>query len=218
MKRVHVLVEGQTEETFVRTILTPHLHRRGVHLTPILVETKRRKSGGKFKGGVTRYERVRRDLQRLLGDSGAARVTTMLDYYGLPEDFPGRSEREPGDCYERVETVERALAEDLGDPRLLPYLSLHEFEALLFSQAQAFAEAFPASDAWSALASMAKAVESPEEINDGADTHPSARIKAVLPPYQKTLHGPQIAGRIGLELIRRRCPHFDGWVRKLESV
>src|SRR6185436_9487197 len=48
VRRVHVLVEGQTEETFIRDVLAPHLASREVYLTPVLAATKRIKSGLKF--------------------------------------------------------------------------------------------------------------------------------------------------------------------------
>jgi hypothetical protein len=91
MKFVKIYVEGQTEETFVRDVLTPHLSGIGVYPTPVLAKTKREKSGRAFKGGLTSYAKVRRDILRLLDDSSAAAVTTMLDFYGLPKDFPGNS-------------------------------------------------------------------------------------------------------------------------------
>jgi hypothetical protein len=49
MKRVLILVEGQTEETFVRDVLAPHFLARNVALTPKLLVTRRVKSGGHFK-------------------------------------------------------------------------------------------------------------------------------------------------------------------------
>ena len=91
MQRVLILVEGQTEETFVRDLLTPHLTALGVYPTPVLVETKRAASGLKYKGGVSNYRKIKRDAQRLLNDSGVVVVTTMLDFCGLPHDFPGQA-------------------------------------------------------------------------------------------------------------------------------
>jgi len=44
------------------------------------------------KGGHFKFERLFYDLeQRLLGDSSAY-CTTFYDFYGLPEDFPGKRE------------------------------------------------------------------------------------------------------------------------------
>jgi hypothetical protein len=132
MKKVHILVEGQTEVTFVREVLYPHLFSHGIVLQPKLVVTKRVKAGGHFKGGVVSYDQVKRDLERLLRDTSASLVTTLLDYYGLPTDFPGQGTKPGGDCYARVTHVEDAFARDIADPRFLPHLVLHEFEALVF--------------------------------------------------------------------------------------
>jgi hypothetical protein len=61
-------------------------------------------------------------------------------------------------------------------------------------------------------------VGSPEEINDGPETHPSKRLAGLFPTYRKPLDGPQIAGRIGLPAIRAACKHFDAWLAKLEAL
>lgn len=218
MKRVHVLAEGQTEETFLRDVLAQHLLNFDVYLTPIIVSTKRVKSGMKFKGGVTSYRRLKRELQLLLGDRGAETVTTMIDYYGLPDDFPGVDTRPvTASCYKRVAHLEEALMADLRNPRFLPYLSLHEFEALLLTSPAEVDAPFPEQVA-DRLAAMVESTDSPEEIDDGPETHPAARILRLLPTYRKPLHGPIIASRIGLEKIRQGCPHFDGWVTRLEEI
>lgn len=91
MKKVLILVEGQSEETFVKRVLSPHLLNLEVLIVPTIISTKRVKSGPSFKGGIPSYAKVRKELKRLLGDSSAALVTTMVDFYGLPGSFPGRS-------------------------------------------------------------------------------------------------------------------------------
>lgn len=218
MKKGLILVEGQTEETFIRTVLWDHLLLLDLVLEPVLATTKRVKSGLKFKGGITDYEKVRRDLLRLLGDSSAIVVTTMIDYYGLPENFPGCGSLPSSGCYERVRHLETALAEDLGHRRFVPYISLHEFEALLFVSPQEVGTAFPGKPVAAAMAAAAQAVSSPEEIDDGLETHPAKRLERLVPTYSKTVHGPAIARRIGLAAMRARCPHFNRWVTTLERL
>lgn len=103
MRRALVLVEGQTEEAFVGSVLYPHFLVLGLALRPVVISTKRVKAGGKFKGGITSSQQVCREVRFLLNDSGAAAVTTMLDLYGLPDDFPGQSSlSRGGSCYDRV--------------------------------------------------------------------------------------------------------------------
>jgi len=218
MNKVFVYVEGQTEETFVRDLLAPFLQQRGIWLVPILARTKRTKAGHTFKGGIVSYNQVRRDVLNLLNDSSAVLVTTMLDYYGLPEDFPGKRSLSGGTPYQRVAHLEDAFRRDINHRRFLPFLTLHEFEALLFTQPEQFVRAFPEEER--RAVELVREVSSlpPEEIDEGQTTHPAARIARYLPRYRKRLHGPLIARRIGLQTIRDRCPHFDAWVRKLESL
>ncbi|NJN51086.1 MAG: DUF4276 family protein [Gammaproteobacteria bacterium] len=121
MKRLLVLVEGQTEETFVKEVLNDYFVSKGIFLTPVLATTKRVRVGKNFRGGITSYDRVQYDIQRLLGDTSVRAVTTMLDYYGLPPNFPGMDDRPGGNCYERVVYVERALANQVNDRRFYPF-------------------------------------------------------------------------------------------------
>lgn len=220
MKRVHVLVEGQTEETFVRDLLLSHLHRRGIHLTPIIAATKRVKDGRKFRGGIVSFGKLRRDLERLLADSSAVAVTTMIDFYGLPRDFPGVLDLPASlPATDRVQVLESSLLQALGGTRrFLPYLSLHEFEALLLTSPETIEATLRAQGAAEELARIVAAKGSPEEVNDGEETHPSARIQRVANSYRKALHGPIIAERIGLDSLRRSCLHFAGWLGRLESL
>src|SRR5262245_35382193 len=104
MKRALILVEGQTEERFVKDTLAPHLAAFDLYITPTLLTTKVVKSGPNFKGGVTSFAKFEGDLRRLLGGAGQGTlVTTMLDYYRLPDDFPGMADRPPpADLFTRV--------------------------------------------------------------------------------------------------------------------
>ena len=83
MTQVLVLVEGQTEETFVKRVLAPHLATRQIWITPIIVTTH-----GANKGGLSRYSIVKKELCNLRRDPHIW-LTTMFDFYGLPRDFPG---------------------------------------------------------------------------------------------------------------------------------
>lgn len=218
MKRVHGLVEGQTEETFVRDVLQPHLSPRGVYLTPIIAATKRVKSGGKFRGGIVSFAQFRRDMNLLLGDTSATAVTTMIDFHALPRDFPGFSTLPPrATVHERARHLERELSDHFPDRRFFPYLSLHEFEALLLTRPEEIERALGGQIA-PKLAEAVAVGGSPEEVDDGEETHPAARIERLAPAYRKALHGPIIAKRIGLEAMRRVCRHFDAWISRLEAL
>lgn len=66
LKRVLVLVEGRTEERFIKDVLRPALWSAGLDATPRIAVTKRVKRGPDVKGGVTDYQKVENDLRRLL--------------------------------------------------------------------------------------------------------------------------------------------------------
>ncbi len=219
MKKVLIYVEGQTEETFVREVLAPYLWQKcQLQFVPTLARTKRTKAGHTFKGGIVSYQQVRRDVLRLLNDSSAILVTTMMDYYGIPEDFPGKSTLPSGTPYQRVRYLEKAFKNDIGAHRFLPFLVLHEFEALVLTEPTHLASVLPQNAA--ALPRLQQEVGGlpPEEINEGKCTHPAARIIKHFPGYQKRLHGPLVVKRIGVAAIRNKCPHFDEWLSNLKDL
>ena len=88
-RTVIIHVEGQTEANYVNVVLRDHLRSFDIHPQPIIMSTKRLISGKKFKGGITSFEKVEPELRSLLRASHAIAVTTMYDFYALPEDFPG---------------------------------------------------------------------------------------------------------------------------------
>lgn len=212
-----ILVEGQTEESFVKNVLMSVMPT-DLFLQPVIVATKRVNSGGKFKGGVPSYTKVRGEVVRLLGDSSAVMVTTMLDYYALPPSFPGRLRPAGTNAEQKVRSVEKAWNADIGSPRFRAYLSLHEFEALLFSRPTAIAEGFARPELESQLLSIRASFTTPEEINDNPATAPSARLETLYPRYSKPFFGALIARRIGMDAMVSECPHFADWVGFLKSL
>lgn len=216
--RALILVEGQAEERFVKDVLAPAFYPLELFFEkPTLLVTKIVKDGPNFKGGVTSYANFRRDVRPLLKNADAL-VTTLLDYYGLPADFPGMGDRPAGTPLDRVRHVERAIAEDLGAPlNFIPFLALHEFEAWLFSSPDELPRALTALEKQPDFQEIRDAFATPEDINDSPGSAPSKRIAALFPAYRKTLHGPTTAMRIGLDRIRAECPHFENWLQTLET-
>jgi len=212
MSRVLVFVEGQTEETFVRDLLVPYFSRLGIYLTPILAQT----SPG-HKGGIVSYGKVKHQLTRLCRQDQGAYVTTMMDYYGLPNDFPGLDGR-VADAHEQVVRLELALLQDIDAPNFIPNLMLHEFEALLFSAPEKIAEWLDDQALLAPMAAIRGAFATPEHINNSPQTAPSKRILTLVPNYKKTVDGPLIAEDIGLDAIRAQCPHFNNWIERLLAL
>jgi len=218
--RVNIVVEGQTEETFVRDVLGPFLGAQGVFVTARSVETGRKKNRI-YRGGTIDYEQCRGDIELWLKQD-SAHVSTMFDLYALPQDFPGA-----GPVGQFMSGVDRALAIELairtkvGSRRFMPYIQVFEFEALLFSDVHATDEAlqvFNMNSQLNALTAMRAAFANPEEIDDGVLTAPSKRIQQLYPAYQKRVFGPEITKVIGIDHLRTECQHFGSWVTRLEQL
>ncbi|MDO4681404.1 MAG: DUF4276 family protein [Lautropia sp.] len=215
MIRIHLLVEGQTEEAFVKELLVPHYASQNIFLEAIIVRT----SQG-HKGGVVRYAKIRPQILRLCKQDRHAYVSTLFDLYALPPDFPGKSDdayKQQKSGAQKARFLEQALAEDIDQPRFLPNLLVHEFEALLFTDLNAF-KLWTNDDTQIDSLIQNTGGQAPEDINDGPDTAPSKRILHVMPAYQKALHGPLVAIDIGLDRIRQACPHFDAWLKRIEQI
>lgn len=220
MSRVLALVEGETEIAFVKTVLAPALAGKGVFLFATKIGSARGQSG------IRSYESNRRDILAALKQDQERFCTTMLDYHGMPNDWPGRAEARDQPFAERAGHVEARLGKDIArrmgqsfdGRRFIPYVQMHEFEAILFSNPHELAAALllPAIEA--DLAAIVTQCGSPEEIDDSEATAPAKRIRALVPRYDKVVGGTLAAQRIGLEAIRRECQHFNEWVSRLEAL
>lgn len=132
MQQILILVEGQTEEQFVKNALQPYLIPFGVNVIPTIINTKIVKGSNNFKGGINSYGQVERDLSKLLKDASVY-VTTLIDFYGLPHDFPGYSEKNSsGSSTQFIETLETEWSKRVNNNRFIPYIQQHEFEAIVF--------------------------------------------------------------------------------------
>jgi len=217
MRGVYIIVEGQTEEEFVNKSLRSYFNKFEIYdVRAILVET----SPG-HKGGALTFDRFKRDIEKLLKSQHDIVVTSLIDFFRLRTDFPKYEEAQSIiDKQTRVKFLEDAVAERINNQRLIPYIQLHEFEGLLFSDVKGieYIPDIPDKNKQE-LVSTINNYPNPELLNDGAETAPSKRLTKLIPRYQKTLHGPLIAAEIGVPLIIQKCPRFDQWVKNiLKSV
>ncbi len=219
MKRLFIICEGQTEEQFVREVLAKHLLAYGIDVRAPLIG----RPG--HKGGAVNWDRMADDLVRLLRGEARAVATTLIDYYGLDGEFPGVVEaKTKGSSAAKAQAVQVAMAQaayehlKLGPERFLPYVQMHEFEGLLFSDPDAFAAGIGKSSLADKIRAITQSFDSPEDINDRPATAPSKRIATLLPGYDKPFHGVLAALEIQLPKMRQTCRLFDEWVKRLESL
>lgn len=225
MARLYLFAEGPTEQTFADTVLKPHLAKSGVYLHGPVLIAHARKKGRIHRGGGRKYAPMKNDILRLTAQEKGSDVffTTMIDLYAIYRDFPGMSDADKVRHlpYKRVELLEKVWRQDIEDERFIPFIQLHEFEAYLFANPEAFAHFYD--DAKKPIAKLQEIVgkrENPELIDDGQNTAPSKRIIEHFPDYAKAKPtvGPQVGALIGVDVIRSRCPHFDLWLKTLEGL
>jgi hypothetical protein len=210
MTRLYVVCEGLTEINFVTQLLKPYLE--AVNPERLTVNAPRAKE--RFT-----YAEIRKFIRNLLGSPGSqVVVTTMVDLFKLPGDFPGLAEASALAPLERVRQLEQDCTRDVGDRRFFAYLQLHEFEALLLADLTVLAEQHPnrRKSILELAVRLNKKFPSPEHVN--RVNPPSRRIKDEVPEYSKTVDGPITTARIGLSKLRERCPHFGDWLSRLEDV
>lgn len=205
MRTVYILVEGPTEEEFINGVVAPYLKNFSILNTlPIGLET----SPG-FTGGDISFKRYRLNAENLLISDPNSIVTSLIDYYELRKDFPGYDIpfKIAG---ERVDSLEKQISSVINNKRFIPYIQLHEFEGLLFSDIRGFQD-MPRVHLGRAQY-VINHFPNPEDINDGPETSPASRLKGIIPKYRKPFHGPIIAMDNGIEAILNKCPRFRNWI------
>ena len=212
MKRLCIICEGQTELGFVTELLVPHLQTFGIDAyATLLTAGSKQQRGGKVS--------VPRLGQHIRNEYHNVRfITTLVDYYGF-EDVNGRSKKQlEQDILNQAQSL---IGQCFNAHYVRPYVQMHEFEALLFSDISKF----QLHDAWNnesetKLQRVCNRFATPEYINNSRQTAPSKRLDNIFPGYgkNKTLYGPLIAEDIGLAKIRQECPLFNNWIGQLEKL
>ena len=213
MKALYLLVEGQTEEEFVKETLRPYLIAKGLSdVRPFILNTR-----VGYKGGFVNYDHLKRDAIKLVRQRDDVILTTLIDYFRIPHNIPNynRCSVIPN-LDERVQCLEKAMYDDMQNDRFIPYIQKHEFEALLFCSNSGFEKYFGhfASDTQNVIDQY----PNPEDINDHPNTAPSKRLLNLIPEYDKVLFGNVLAQDVGIELMLEKCPRFRDWMDTLLSA
>ncbi len=219
---LNILAEGQAEREFAQHTLGSYFEPLGILVDSRCVLTSRKKHK---KGGLGNYLQAKNDLNRWISEEKGRQpfFTTMFDLYALPNDFPKfRESLKITDPYKRVEFLENALFEDIGYHRFIPYIQLHEFEALLLANPEILLMEYV--NARKQVEKLQEIVanhdNNPEKVNTGNTTAPSKRIIALIPEYEgnKVSVGSVLAGIEGIEVQKERCKHFADWINKIQNI
>lgn len=216
---LNILAEGQAEREFAQNTLGKYFEPFGILVESRCVITSRKKHK---KGGLVNYSQAKNDLFRWISEEKGRDpfFTTMFDLYALPNDFPKFEESlKISDPYQRVEFLENALWEDINHHKFIPYIQLHEFEALLLANPDMLLIEYM--DAIQQVGKLKEIVaqydSNPEKVNTGKTTAPSKRIISLIPEYEgnKVSVGAVLAGIEGIEIQKNRCKHFADWIDKI---
>jgi hypothetical protein len=217
---IFALVEGPTEKIFIQKELAPYLALKNIGMVPIII------SNPGEKGGDVRFERVMRDIGNHLKQRADTFLTLFIDFYGIKGKWPGLAEAKrqrnavtKADCFNRATKYEvvKKYESNNASGRFIPYVNMHEFETLLFSDPDVLSRK---------LNVQRRKIEdilrncgnNPEDINDSPSTCPSKRLIRMAANYKKTVTGISVLNEIGIESIRATCKLFDGWLTEMESL
>jgi hypothetical protein len=214
------IVEGRTESIFVKDILAPYLWGKNIEIIATILT----KPGQ--KGGDVKFSKAKNDIGKHLKQRKDNYITLLIDFYGTTDkEWPGLAQAKAQNNPEAkanifnqkmLKKIEELFGDHTKGKRFIPYVSMHEFEALLFSNAGILAKKLNVNQ--SKIDSILEECDEPENINDSKETAPSKRIERLYSSFGKTATGITIAREIGIQTIREKCPLFNAWLDKLEAL
>lgn len=215
MRRLIIICEGPTEQAFCKDLLRDYFLTKD-----LLLEVPTIKHSN---GGIVAWDTLRKQIVRHLNE-GDCVVSLLVDYYRIRDSykFPGWMESKSiSNIYKRMNFLFEQMSENIDEDlrsRFVPYIQLHEFEGLLFSDISVFQRNFAKEQLdYRQLEDAVNEFASPEEINNGPATAPSERLKKAVVGYDKVTDGDFLAMEIGLEIIRKKCSLFNNWIERMEN-
>jgi hypothetical protein len=218
MKRIIIICEGPTEREFCNDVLKPYFNPQNIQIQSPLIK----KSGG----GIVSWPVLKKQIESHLKSDAVAFVTTLIDYYGIlkKNEYPSwaQAHLNPNKA-KRMDILEQGMFDEIAEElryRFIPYIQLHEFEGLLFTDSKVFEKNFLPQE----FTDKPKFMEifnrysNPEDINNGPITAPSKRLQKHIVGYDKIVYGATLAQETGLQPIRNKCPRFNNWISKLETL
>lgn len=215
MKRLVIVCEGETEQAFCNDVLRSHFLSKDILLEAPTIKHS--------NGGIVAWDTLKKQIVKHLNE-GDCIVSMLVDYYRIRDSyhFPGWMEAKgKSNLYERMRYLFEQMSLDMDEklrPRFVPYIQLHEFGGLLFSDISVFPHNFTKEQLdYKQLESAVSEFSTPEEINNSPATAPSERLKKAVSGYDKVTDGAFLAMEIGLETIREKCILFNEWMGRLEN-
>lgn len=198
---INIVCKGRAEENFVKNVLNKYFIPKQIKLIPY-----RLNNCGNISGNVSIEK-----LVDCLCRCNTSIITTLVDYYG----FKGNKL----DVTSLENDILNKYSKRKKDKILIPYVQMHEFEALLFSDINTISESMNAND--NQMDELAKIIKEynnePEKIDNSIETAPSKRLEKIFIDYKKTVDGILISKNIGIDKIKENCKKFNTWLIKIEE-
>jgi hypothetical protein len=223
MKRIFIIVEGEAERRFLRQVVYHHFIVRGIHIEAQQWLTNRKLG---TTGGGESFDLIVNHINRIASrykNDNDVFISTMIDLYGFPKQGNTIYDNDVNKLTngkDKVLLLEQKLTQRIQKRNFIPYVQLHEFEALLLANPDSLLNFYIGKNA--EVESLKNEISGlqPEEINETPHNAPSKRIIRFIPSYskEKTTAGVMVAEKIGLPFLRKKCPHFDSWITRMENV
>ncbi|MDE5876968.1 MAG: DUF4276 family protein [Muribaculaceae bacterium] len=216
MKRLIIVCEGPTEHEFCINVLAPIFFKKDIYVEAPLVK--------KSNGGIVPWQNIKRQIETHLHE-GKAYVSLFIDYYGIKDsyNFPGGEESKTISLKDNklkflCDKMKADISPELVS-RFIPYMQIHEFESLLYSDIEVFKNNFNTDELnFSLLEKAIREFPDPEDINSRPTLAPSKRLLEAIQGYDKVIYGNCLAAEIGLKKIIAKCPLFKQWISSLISI
>lgn len=206
MKRLIIICKGPTEHEFCVNVLAPELLKVNIYVDAPLVK--------RSNGGIVPWSSIKRQIEMHLREKDAY-VTLLVDYYGIKDgyNFPGWVDSKViFPLSSRLQFLCDCMKADISPElasRFIPYMQIHEFESLLYSDIDVFRSNFDDHELdFSKLESAIREFPNPEDINSNPNLAPSKRLIEAISGYEKVVYGSCLAEEIGLDKILAKCPLF----------
>ena len=141
-------------------------------------------------------------------------LTTFIDFYRLKNKGNKK-------VSELEEEIKKEFYKDnkYKNKNLIPYIQMHETEALWFSDINAIIQVKNANKKQKEdLSKIIEKYKNPEDINDSYETAPSKRLENIFGDYSKVIDGKEISNKISINIFIEKCPRFSKWVNEISNL
>lgn len=216
MRSVAIMVEGRTEERFVEEILQGFVGD-DVWLRPIVGHTKR-VSGQKAKRGGAAWKHYRSHLRSLCSQPQWSAVTTLIDLYGFPADIQLAEPLATSGGHAAAAQLSEVMTREVDDARFIPFVMVHEFEALVIAAGAHLPSVFGQARAANEFQKLLSEHDGNAELIDShPHSSPAARVEGTIAEYSKVRDGIDIIEQAGLRSCLHACPQLAEWIEWLRG-